>query len=70
MKFLTDRLAALRKEDLVPEAGQQMPPGARMPVMFAGRLAGWATMPKGSKTAAVTDEAALRAREAAKERRR
>ena len=37
-----------------------MPPGTRLPVMFGGKHAGWASMPKPSKKAAyVNDEKAL-----------
>lgn len=59
VKFLTDRLAELRKEDLLPQATAQMPPGARLPVIFGEELAGWATMPKPSVTVSVTDDAAF-----------
>lgn len=60
VKFFTDTLASLRKGDLLPAASAEMPPGARLPVMFGGRLAGWVTMPQPSKKAAfVSDPARL-----------
>jgi hypothetical protein len=60
VKFITDTLARVRKDDLVPLAGQEMPPGSRLPVMFGGRLAGWASMPQPSKRSPyVSDEKRL-----------
>ena len=60
VKFLTDALASLRKKELLPQSEAEMPPGARIPVMFGGKLAAWATMPQPSKKAAyVKDERAL-----------
>jgi hypothetical protein len=60
VKFFTDGLAALRKDDLLPRADAEMPSGARLPVMFGGKLAGWVTMPQPSKRAAfVSDEKKL-----------
>jgi hypothetical protein len=60
VKFFTDGLAKLREDELLPSASGEMPAGSRMPVMFGGRLAGWATMPKPSKRAAfVSDEKKL-----------
>lgn len=58
-KYLTDRLKLLRDNELVPQASAEMPSGSRLPVMFGGRLAGWASMPAGSKTTRVADEGAL-----------
>lgn len=59
-KYLTEGLAAARKADMLPQAAAEMPPGTRMPVFFAGRQAGWASMPQPSKKAAyVSDEKAL-----------
>jgi hypothetical protein len=59
-KWLSEELAALRKDDLLPQAGKEMPAGARIPVMFGEKLAGWVTMPQPSKvSAAVMDEGRL-----------
>lgn len=61
-RFLSDALAALRKDDLLPEAAAEMVTGERAPVKFAGRLAGWVTMPKPSrKSAYVSDDRKFRA---------
>ena len=60
VKYITERLAAVRKDDLVPQAGSEMPSGSRLPVFFAGRQAGWASMPQPSRKAAyVSDPAKL-----------
>ena len=60
VKFLTDTLAALRTKELLPQSDAEMPPGTRLPVMFGGRQAGWATMPQPSQGAAyVADEKKL-----------
>lgn len=60
VKFFTESLAALRAGDLLPQAAAEMPSGARLPVMFGGKLAGWVTMPKPSQKAAyVSDPAKL-----------
>lgn len=59
IKYLTDRLALLRKNELLPQATAEMPSGSRLPVMFGGRQAGWASMPAGSTTCRVADERAL-----------
>ncbi len=58
-KFFSDGLAALRKGTLVPDAQAGWPAGTRMPIMFGGQHAGWASMPKPSTSAAVADEAKL-----------
>ena len=59
-KFLTDALKRLRADELLPRATAEMPSGSRLPVMFAGQHAGWASMPQPSKKAAyVSDEKAL-----------
>jgi hypothetical protein len=59
-KWLSDQLTAFRKDDLLTQAEKEMPAGARMPVMYGGKLAGWVTMPEPSKTAAyISDEARL-----------
>jgi len=59
VKFLTDTLAKLRKDELLARAGEEMPPGSRLPVMFGRRLAGWASMPAPSTSVHVTDERKL-----------
>lgn len=59
VKFITDGLTAQRKDVLVPDALAGWPSGTRMPVMFGGRHAGWASMPEGSTTAYVKDAAVL-----------
>jgi hypothetical protein len=60
VKYLTDALKALRADDLLPQSAREMPSGARLPVWFGGRLAGWASMPQPSKKAAyVSDERKL-----------
>jgi hypothetical protein len=58
-KFLVDALKKLREDDLVPQSAAEMPPGSRIPVMFGGKHAGWASMPKPTTTARVADEDAL-----------
>ena len=59
-KFLTDLLKKLRADELLPRATAEMPSGTRLPVMFGGQHAGWASMPQPSKKAAyVHDEKAL-----------
>jgi hypothetical protein len=55
-KFLTDALKALRLSELLPQAAGEMPSGARLPVMFGGQLAGWASMPQPSKKSAYVDD--------------
>jgi len=52
VKYLETRLEALRKGDLLAQAQHEMPSGSRMPIMFGGRKAGFATMPEPSKRAA------------------
>jgi hypothetical protein len=52
VKFFTDVLAALRRDELLPQCDAEMPSGSRLPVMFGGRQAGWASMPKPSQGAA------------------
>jgi hypothetical protein len=59
VKFLTDTLVRLRKDELLPQSEAEMPPGSRLPVMFGGRHAGWASMPAASTSASVSDEKAL-----------
>jgi len=59
VKWLGQGLAAVRKDDLLPQGAADLPPGSRIPVMFGGRLAGWVTMPKPMTSATVTDEGAL-----------
>jgi hypothetical protein len=59
VRWLTDTLTELRKSSLLPEAAAEMPPGSRMPIMFGGRHAGFASMPKPSTSASVTDQAKL-----------
>lgn len=60
-KWLADTLLAdLRSKHLIPQAEEEMPPGARLPVMFGGKTAGWVTRPKASQPAAtVTDQVKL-----------
>lgn len=58
-KYLVDVLKKLRETDLVPQSAAEMPPGSRLPVMFGGKHAGWASMPKGSVSVFVKDEAEL-----------
>jgi hypothetical protein len=59
-KWLDSTLSALREDDLLPQAGEQMPPGSRIPVMFGRRLAGWISMPRPSQSSArVVSEAQL-----------
>lgn len=60
VRWLTDTLEALRKDDLLPQATSEMPPGARVPVYFAGQHAGWVNMPKPTQRSAyVADEKKL-----------
>lgn len=59
VQWLTATLAALRKDDLMPQAAKEMPPGSRIPVMFGGKHAGWASMPKPSVSVSVRDEKKL-----------
>lgn len=57
VKFWTERLAALRAEELLPLCDAEMPSGSRIPVMFGGRQAGWASMPQPSQGAAYVADA-------------
>lgn len=59
VKFLTDTLGKLRKDELLPQSAGEMPAGSRLPVMFGGRHAGWALMPAASTSVTVTDEKKL-----------
>jgi hypothetical protein len=60
VRWLTDTLAHLREDDLLPQATAEMPPGARLPVMFGGQHAGWVNMPKPTqRNAYVADEKKL-----------
>ena len=60
VKWLTDQMAAHRHDDLLPQSAAEMPAGSRIPVMFGGKLAGWASMPQPSKKSAyVSDGKAL-----------
>ncbi len=58
-KWLLDHLAALRKDDLLPEAQAELVAGERAAVKFGGQVAAWISMPKPSTTAHVTDEEKL-----------
>lgn len=55
-KWLDETLTALRKNQLLPQASDDMEPGERMAVKFGGRLAGWVTMPKPSQRSAVVSD--------------
>lgn len=55
-KFLTELLARLRGEELVPEAVAEWAPGARIPVKFGDDLAGWASVPKPAVRASVNNK--------------
>lgn len=57
VKFLTETLGKLRTGELVPDAQAGWPSGTKMPVIFGGKHAGWASMPKGSTSAGVSDPA-------------
>lgn len=59
VKFWSDQLAALRAGELNPAAISDGEPGERIPVKFAGRLAGWVSIPKPSKRVKVVHEARL-----------
>lgn len=60
VKFFTESLATLRTKELLPLAGNEMPSGSRLPIMFGGQFAGWASMPEPSRRAAfVSDESKL-----------
>ena len=60
VKWLAERLAKLREDDLLPLAAAEMPSGSRLPVMFGGRHAGFVNMPQPSQGAAyVSDPAKL-----------
>ena len=52
VKFFTVALAKLREDELLPQSEAEMPPGSRLPVMFGGRQAGWASVPQPSQRAA------------------
>jgi hypothetical protein len=58
-KWLTDRLAALRKDDLLPEAQAELVAGERAAVKFGGDVAAWISMPQPTTTVSVTDEGKL-----------
>lgn len=55
VKWFTDRLAELRKDDLVPDAQNGWPPGTKIPIWFAGGHAGWASMPAPTTSVVVAD---------------
>ena len=59
VKYLTGILAALRDGDLNPAVVSEGEPGERLPVKFAGRLAGWVSIPKPAQRVKVTHEARL-----------
>jgi len=58
VKWLTDRLAEVRRDDMLPQAADEMPSGSRLPVMFGGQHAGFVTMPEPSQGAAYVSDAA------------
>lgn len=58
-KFLAETIAGRRTGDLVPEAQDVWPASTRIPVAFGGKHTAWVAMPKGSKSAAVSDPAKL-----------
>jgi hypothetical protein len=59
-KWLSEALAALHKNDLVPQGKAQMTPGERLAVKFGGRLAAWVSLPQPTQPAArVADERKL-----------
>lgn len=59
-KWLDGALSALRKDELLPDAADNLVPGERMAVKFGGALAAWVSMPKPTQPAArITDEAEL-----------
>ena len=59
IKVFTDEMNRRRKTDLAPEASEIMPAGTRLPVLIAGKQAGWVSMPRPSTRASVTDERKL-----------
>ena len=59
-KWLDSALTSLRKNDLLPQAADDLVPGERMAVKFGSRLAAWVTMPKPTQhSAGIRDEAKL-----------
>lgn len=58
VKWLTERLAKVRADDLLPLADAEMPSGSRLPVMFGGRHAGFVTMPEPTRPSAYVSDAA------------
>ena len=59
-KWLSETLAALHKNALVPEGRDHLTPGERLAVKFGGRLAAWVSLPQPTQGAArVADEARL-----------
>lgn len=57
-KWLDETVAALRKKELLPQADAEMPPGSRLPAMFGGQLAAWASMPQPAQRAAFVKDGA------------
>lgn len=51
-KWLSEALAALHKNELVPDGKAQLTPGERAPVKFGGRLAAWVSLPQPTQPAA------------------
>jgi hypothetical protein len=58
-KWLSERLSALRSEELLPEASAKLTIGERAPVKFGGELVAWVSVPKPSVSARVSDERKL-----------
>jgi hypothetical protein len=59
-KWLSETLAAVHKNGLVPQGQQEFTPGERLAVKFNGRLAAWVSLPQPTQTSArVTDAAKL-----------
>lgn len=61
VSYLSGTLAAARKNELGPEAAAAIPVGSRLPVMLAGRNAGFVSVPKPAARPVVADEPRFRA---------
>lgn len=61
VKYLSDRLAEVRRDDLGPKATEALPETMRVPVMLGGRAAGTVSMPRPSVRVSVTNAAKFRA---------
>ena len=58
IKWLAEHVAAIRKDELIPQAAAEWTEGERRSIKYGGEHAGWASLPHGRVTVSV-DEAKL-----------